>query len=218
MLSQTPGLLGWWHWDPEPLAHGWVLMTTAPPTPAQGVQAPEVEPDPALSRGSWGPRQGSPSWDSSAQISRSLAHTPPDSSRPVKGSLRGLITSSQSRQPSLGEEGRDSGLWCVCAPGPLAPEPFPTELLCLAWCPTWPWAVAFLVPGTSAPEGPLLEAGLQGQSWGRWLVGGGDRSRGRGPSCPAFLVPHGGPQFSSPTLSPILSSPCTCSPAPFFSC
>lgn len=50
------------------------------------------------------------------------AHAPPDSGCCVcvKGSLTGLITSSQSRRPSLGEEGRTSGLG---VPGARAPGP-----------------------------------------------------------------------------------------------
>lgn len=50
------------------------------------------------------------------------AHAPPDSGRCVcvKGSLTGLITSSQSRRPSLREEGRT---WGLGVPGARAPGP-----------------------------------------------------------------------------------------------
>ena len=56
----------------------------------------------------------------SAQIPL-LTHAPPDRSHRVKGSLGGLITSFQSRQAGLWEEGRAWGLGCACA------EPCPSQ-------------------------------------------------------------------------------------------
>lgn len=75
-------------------------------------------------------------------------HAPPDSgcSVCVKGSLTGLITSSQSCWPSLEEEGRTSGLGAPGAQG-LWPLALPRRATCLAWHPTWS-----LSPGTSALE------------------------------------------------------------------
>lgn len=90
----------------------------------------------------------------SAQISL-LTHTPPDSSHRVKGSLKGLITSSQSRQASPREEGRASGRGCASA------DTFPPS--CLQ--PSHPASrtphldSSFLPPGTSAPGTALLGAG-----------------------------------------------------------
>lgn len=126
----------------------------------------------------------------------------------MKGSLGGLITSSQSRQAGLREEGRAWGLGRACAE-PCPRQSCPRRSQLSSW-PSTPPGLWFSSLRDLCPGRPFWELGLSRWFWGWRPLGGRAWSRGKEPSGSAFSASH--PQDLRPALC------CNSSPPRTFFC